>query len=467
MQVKSDIQLLREYAFEQSEAAFGEIVRRYADQVFSAAWRQVGSRDWAAEVAQRVFIDLARKAFSLAKRPPPGGSVAGWLHRATRYAALTLLRDEHRRHAREGQIMQDLKTTSESSPDWADVAPFLDEAIASLSGQERDALLLRFFNNQDFRAIGVALGVSDDAAQKRVARGLEKLRARLLRRGVTTTVAALSTALSTHAVQAAPVGSAAAWVSASIVGTSAEAATTLTLFKAMSLTKLQIGIGAVVIGGLAVTIAIQHDSERAMRLENQDIRRQLAVLNAGNTARSNDGEQVESSRSIPDNQFRELLRLRGEVGVLRDRLAKLDSARTNEQARILQTTPDPANTNQTHYYPANTWTNVEFGSPRDTAVSFLWALKQGDMSTYKAALGRKAGSNEQFPPDWGSALEAVEGSSISEVTQTPEGNPSVSIVHQFRDGGTENTYLQFRLVDGSYQISSYAGYPIGLIHAVP
>src|SRR5580692_9520833 len=118
MQPKSDAQLLRQYAVEKSEPAFGEVMHRHADLVYSAALRQVGSPDLAGEIAQRVFIDLARKARSLAGKLREDASLAGWLYRATRYAALNLLREERRRHTRERQIMQDLHSTSESSPDW-------------------------------------------------------------------------------------------------------------------------------------------------------------------------------------------------------------------------------------------------------------------------------------------------------------------------------------------------------------
>jgi hypothetical protein len=57
MQHMSDAQLLREYIAKNSEPAFGEVVRRHADMVCSAALRQVESADWAGEIVQRVFID--------------------------------------------------------------------------------------------------------------------------------------------------------------------------------------------------------------------------------------------------------------------------------------------------------------------------------------------------------------------------------------------------------------------------
>ena len=177
MHTKSDAQLLREYAEQRSERAFGEIVARHTDLVYSTALRQVGSPDLARDVAQCVFTDLALKARVLVGKLKEDASLVGWLYRGTRYRALTLLRDERRRQLRERQVMEHVNPASETSPDWDRVRPFLDEAMANLSDADRDALLLRFFKNQDLRAVGAALGVSDDAAQKRVTRSLEKLHA--------------------------------------------------------------------------------------------------------------------------------------------------------------------------------------------------------------------------------------------------------------------------------------------------
>jgi RNA polymerase sigma factor (sigma-70 family) len=334
MQATSDVQLLRQYAGDKSEAAFGEVVHRYADLVYSAAWRQVGSADLAGEVAQNVFIDLARKAHSLAKSLREDASLAGWLFRATRYAALNLMREERRRHAREKEVMQELHPISETAPDWHSVAPLLDEAILTLDEQERDALLLRYFKNQDFRAVGAALGVSDDTAQKRVARSLEKLRETLQRRGVKTTNAALSAVLASHAVQAAPTGLAAAWISASLAGATAGSGGLLTVLKLMSMTKLQFGLGAIIVGGLAVTVANQHHTESQMREETQALRLQLAGLAADNESLSNSLRLVTPARPIGDDQLRELLRLRGEVGMLRQKTNQIGSLR--EQIRHLQ-----------------------------------------------------------------------------------------------------------------------------------
>ena len=140
----SDSELLRDYVRHKSETAFGELVRRYAALVYSAAFRQTGSPEKARDVAQVVFADLARKAGSL----PSQTMLAGWLYRAVRFEALELRRSEQRRQVREIQAMQSIDPSPEPNGDWGAVRPILDEAMATLDDRDRDALLLRFFKNE-------------------------------------------------------------------------------------------------------------------------------------------------------------------------------------------------------------------------------------------------------------------------------------------------------------------------------
>src|SRR6266516_6605460 len=233
MQPLSDVQLLREYAEHGAETAFAEIVARHTNLVYSAALRQVDSPDIAAEVAQSVFIGLARGARSLSRKLAENASLAGWLCRSARNISLNLRRDEFRRHSRERQAMENLDSIPDTTPDWERLRPVLDEAMSELSEPDYDALLMRFFNNQDLRSVGVALGVSDDAAQKRVSRALDRLRDLLSQRGIKTSATALSIILSANAVQAAPAGlavtiSSAAALAGSAVQTSTAIAATKT-----------------------------------------------------------------------------------------------------------------------------------------------------------------------------------------------------------------------------------------------
>jgi len=232
----SDVQLLRDYAAHGNEAAFREIVNRHAALVYSSALRQVISPDLARDVAQSIFTDLAGKAPAIVQTLTENSSLLGWLYRSARFTALNLLRDDRRRLARERHVMQHFDPASETAPDWEQVQPVLDEAMADLSDEDRHALLLRYFKNQDFRAIGSTLGVSDDAAQKRVTRALERLRTHLTSRGVTTTALALSTTLAANAVPLVPAGLAAALSTSALAGTTLATAATVT--KAIAMTTL-------------------------------------------------------------------------------------------------------------------------------------------------------------------------------------------------------------------------------------
>jgi len=251
MQEQSDTQLLRDYAEHGHEAAFREIVCRHADVVYASALRQAGSPDLACDIAQSVFTDLARKAQSLVGTLTGDASLLGWLYRSTRFAALNQLRDARRRQTRERLAMRQLDPASGTATEWERVQPVLDDAMADLSDEDREALLLRFFKNRDFRTIGVDLGISDDAAQKRVSRALERLRTGLTSRGVTTTAGALSALLVAETVSFAPAGMAATLSTAALAGTILATTATATATKAIAMTTLQKTIVTAAIAVLA------------------------------------------------------------------------------------------------------------------------------------------------------------------------------------------------------------------------
>lgn len=200
--MSDDTSLLRRYAETREDAVFSEVVRRHLDLVYSAALRRLGgNRQLAEEATQQVFITLARKAAIVAKHPV----ITGWLHTATRNEAINVLRAEIRRTQREqeAQLMSE-NNDSHAEVDWSRVQPILDEAVDELSPKDRDAVMLRFFGKRSFVEISRDLGLSEDAARMRVQRALERLRVVLQRRGVSSSAAALSAALTANSISAAP-----------------------------------------------------------------------------------------------------------------------------------------------------------------------------------------------------------------------------------------------------------------------
>src|SRR6476646_10677219 len=92
-----DMDLVRDYAVNQSEQAFETLVERYINLVYSAAVRQARDPHLAEEITQVVFIILARKADSLG----PGTILPSWLHRTTGFVAADALKSRRRREQRE------------------------------------------------------------------------------------------------------------------------------------------------------------------------------------------------------------------------------------------------------------------------------------------------------------------------------------------------------------------------------
>jgi RNA polymerase sigma factor (sigma-70 family) len=172
--MSDDMELVREYAASQSETAFETLISRHINLVYSAALRQVRDPHLAEEISQAVFVILARKAGSLGSKT----ILAGWLYRAARFAAADALKIQRRRQRREQEVcMQSTFDEPRLDAAWQELSPLLDEAMAQLRDKDRDALVLRFFENKSLREVGDALGLQERAAQKRVARGLEKLHA--------------------------------------------------------------------------------------------------------------------------------------------------------------------------------------------------------------------------------------------------------------------------------------------------
>lgn len=222
MRTLSDWELIQRYAKSRSEPAFAELVRRHLAWVYSVARRQVRDPQLAEDVAQSVFVLLARKAGSLRS----GTLLGGWLFRTTCFVASRALRAEQRLKHRE-QIASSMTAvvTLPEDPEaaWERLAPHLDQVVAALSEPDRAAVLLRFYEKKPFHEIGRRLGVSEEAAKKRVSRAVEKMRTLLMQRGVSLGGPALVAILTGKTVEAVPAALEASVLKAAAAGASASA----------------------------------------------------------------------------------------------------------------------------------------------------------------------------------------------------------------------------------------------------
>ena len=202
MQANDDMALLREYAAHNSEAAFAEFVNRRIGFVYSAAFRQVRNAHLAEEITQAVFVLLAQKARQISEKT----ILTGWLFRTTRFVALAQLRAvaKRQRLAEELQMQNEFSSMAANSL-WEQLSPLLDEALAALNEKDRQAVLLRFFDNKSLAEIGAILDVEENTAGKRTSRALQKLEFFFARRGIHSTASTIAETISANSVQAAPV----------------------------------------------------------------------------------------------------------------------------------------------------------------------------------------------------------------------------------------------------------------------
>jgi RNA polymerase sigma factor (sigma-70 family) len=246
-----DHELLRRYVEDASEDAFCQLVKRHAGLVYGVALRQLRRPHQAEEVTHAVFGALARKAGGLSSSVV----VAGWLFRAARFASAKFQRDEERRLRREQEaaMMMHVEAGSEPDVDWEKIVPLLDAELEALAPKDRDAVLLRFFENHSFKEVGDALGASEDAAKMRVSRALEKLHQRFLKRGLVLSATAVAGALESRGTAAViPSKELMASVAKSCLGSGAGGSLTDVLVRKLFWWKWKL----LIVGGAAVVLGI-------------------------------------------------------------------------------------------------------------------------------------------------------------------------------------------------------------------
>jgi RNA polymerase sigma factor (sigma-70 family) len=191
--------LLENYTQTRTDDAFRALITQYIHLVYSACLRQLRDAHLAEDATQAVFILLHKRAHAL-----PPDRVSSWLLTASRFTCANIRKTERRRARREQEVaVLHPSTAPQTDAQNEEILRLLDQALAHINSTDREAIALHYLQNQPYAAVGATLGLSEEAARKRAARGLDKLRAYFTRHGIPATSAALATLLPSQAHAAA------------------------------------------------------------------------------------------------------------------------------------------------------------------------------------------------------------------------------------------------------------------------
>jgi RNA polymerase sigma factor (sigma-70 family) len=240
-----DAELLERFADQHDEAAFAALMRRHGPLVWSVCRRVLGEEHAAEDAFQATFLVLVRKARSVSKR----ASVRSWLYGVA-------LRVAVRARQQEGLREQSAPPRQAAEASWDDVRPVLDEEIGRLPKKYRLPIILCYLEGQSNDEAARQLNCPRGTIATRLARARDKLRSRLVRRGLTLSTTTLAAMLAENVLSAAvPMGLLAQATKAAGTGAAPVAITRLTegVLHAMFVTKLKttlaVVLALVLIGG--------------------------------------------------------------------------------------------------------------------------------------------------------------------------------------------------------------------------
>lgn len=187
-----DKDLLAAYVQRKDAEAFAVLVERYQSLVYATSLRHLRNGADAEDVAQDVFLSLARNAHQIV-----AGNLGGWLYRTSLNAANSKLRTDLSRAERErARAVPDQKP--DAALEWRQIEEVLDVCLAELDSASRELVIQRFFVNRTQSELAESLGVDQATVSRRLRKAIDQLRRQMTKRGVSLTAAGLAAALTTH-----------------------------------------------------------------------------------------------------------------------------------------------------------------------------------------------------------------------------------------------------------------------------
>jgi RNA polymerase sigma factor (sigma-70 family) len=171
--VRSDAELIQCFVASRDEGAFGQLVERHWGSAYRLAYRCLGDAPAAEDVAQEVFVRLARLGGSDWKLRGPFGA---YLRTLVLNAARDAAKMRTRRRQHEGHARDTAPTSHEPELEGGLAAEELRVELLRLPDELRAALVLRYYEERSHREVAEALGCPAGTASSRIRRGLDKLR---------------------------------------------------------------------------------------------------------------------------------------------------------------------------------------------------------------------------------------------------------------------------------------------------
>ncbi len=176
----TDLELLRRFRAQRDEAAFHTLVRRHGRMVFDVCRNVLGNEADTEDAFQATFLILAQRAGAIRKQ----SSVGSWLFGVAYRTALKVRTCSVKRQRHEARAPRRPPADNSDVLAWREVQHVLHEELNSLSECYRAPLVLCYLEGKTQAEAAAALGVSAATVNKRLEQGRQRLRARLVRRGL-------------------------------------------------------------------------------------------------------------------------------------------------------------------------------------------------------------------------------------------------------------------------------------------
>ena len=162
--------------------AFGALVEQYRDNVYRLAYRMCGNAYDADEAAQEAFVAAWRALPNFRGE----AKFSTWLYRLTTNAAIDVMRREKRHQTvGDGEMMElaDDADSPQETVERTEQQETVQKALATLSEEYREVLLLRYMEELDYAEIAEVLQLPSGTVKSRINRAKAALKAALLKSG--------------------------------------------------------------------------------------------------------------------------------------------------------------------------------------------------------------------------------------------------------------------------------------------